>query len=171
MELFNRVKDTVRDTVASTGVSQKVAHTTGTLKLNQLIKFNEKEIDKITLEIGRDYVEQHLNEEDSEYAPQLERIRELQSEIGKFTEQIENLRAEQEEARRIAQEEKTARNLARQQEQEMRRERERQEAYERQQAAQQAYEERMQARICPACGARNDDDAVFCVSCGKRITG
>ncbi len=117
MDFFNRVKDTVMDTVASTGVSQKVAHTTGTLKLNQLIKFNEKEIEKITLEIGRDYVEHHLQETDSEYGPQLERIKELQSEIEKFTGQIENLRTEQEEARRIAQEEKAARNLARQQDQ------------------------------------------------------
>lgn len=134
--------DKVKDTVSATGVSQKVSYTTNTMKLNNMIKANEREIDRISFEIGKDYVQRHLQETGSEYQEQLDAIRRLQAEISGIYQELERLKAEQEEARQRAQEEREARALARQQEAE----RQRQMAYQQQVEYQQqmaAYQQQM----------------------------
>ena len=125
--------DKVKDTVSAAGVSQKVSYTTNTMKLNNMIKANEREIDRLSFEIGKDYVQRHLQETDSEYQNQLEAIRRLQAEIGSIYQELERLKTEQEEARQRAQEEREARAFARQQEAE----RQRQMAYQQQMEYQQ----------------------------------
>lgn len=161
MAIFDRVKDTV----GLAGVSQKVSYATSTMKLNNLIKLNEKEIERVTYTIGELYVQRHLDNTDTEYEEELAKIRQLREEIHKFTDELEKMKAEQEELRIKAQEEREAREQARRQEKELQRERELQTAH----AASQQEEpvaEAATGKICPNCDSRNDEDASFCTNCG-----
>ncbi len=183
MDIFNRVKDTVRDTFSSAGAS--VSQTTNTMKLNNLIRLNEKEIDRITLEIGKAYVSRYLQDENTEFEAEFIRIRQLQSENAKFSGEIERMKEEQEENRRKAQEERAAKDAARRQEKERQEELRRQEEQRRQEELRRQEEQRRQeelrrqeeqnrpvvpeGNVCSKCGHVNDSDAMFCANCGNPL--
>ena len=159
MDIFNRVKDTVRDTFSSAGAS--VSQTTNTMKLNNLIRLNEKEIDRITLEIGKAYVSRYLQDENTEFEAEFIRIRQLQSENAKFSGEIERMKEEQEENRRKAQEERAAKDAARRQEKERQEELRYQEEPNRPVVP--------EGNVCSKCGHVNDSDAMFCANCGNPL--
>ena len=48
-------------------ISLKARNTTESMRLNNLIKANDKMMDKLTCQIGYQYVERHLEEEDAEF--------------------------------------------------------------------------------------------------------
>lgn len=73
MSFFDRMKDSV--TLAGVGASKKVSCTADTIKLNNSIRDNEKEIEKLTYQVGVKCVEQHLRDENSEYEELFSQIR------------------------------------------------------------------------------------------------
>lgn len=168
--------DTVRDSVAAIGVSQKVSYATSTMKLNSMIKNKERDIDMITCAIGRDYVNRHLDETGGEFDTQLQAIRDMKEEINQYWQQLDQLKAEQEEARVRVQEDRQAREEERSAKEKVCR----QQAYTEFQA-QTAYESpdspkvaafqtgAKAGRFCTCCGGANDSDSKFCIHCGKPL--
>ncbi len=160
--------DTVRDSVAAVGVSQKVSYATNTMKLNNMIKNKERDIDMLACTIGRDYVTRHLDEIGGDYDSELQSIRNLKEEISQYTQQLEQLKAEQEEARRKAQEERQSREEARRQQKAYSAYTGSQEpVFQTEAVSEQPEEENV--KHCPKCGGANELDAKFCVHCGNAL--
>lgn len=176
MNLFNRMKDSF--TVAGAEVNQKVTQAAEALKINNKIRSNEKEIDKLIYLVGEKFMEQHLMEEDTEYEEFFDKIRFYKSDNEALQEELVRLEREGEEKSQQRQQEMKER-----QEQ---RERERREMMEARQyqAELQTVEEPEVAEVpeeavgepetvldetskrCPNCKQINDRDARFCVNCG-----
>ena len=93
MRLFDKMKSSISS--AGTGVSQKISYTTDTAKLNSQIRNNDKEIEKLTYQVGLKCVQVHLNDTGSEYEELFAQIRSLQetnaahqAEIQRLTEEL-----------------------------------------------------------------------------------
>lgn len=91
--------DKLRDTVSVEEVSKKVTDTTNMMKLNNQMKNNEKEIDRLTFQAGRQLVSRHLHEEGTEYEEVFSMIRRLQAENQEVLAEIQRKKEEQEAAR------------------------------------------------------------------------
>ena len=76
MKFFDKMKDSV--SAVGTGVSQKVSYTADTIKLNNQIHNNDKEIEKLVYQIGLRCVKLHLDNQNSEYEELFVQIRHLQ---------------------------------------------------------------------------------------------
>lgn len=72
-------------------ISLKAKTTTESMRLNNLIKSNEKMMDKLTYQIGCQYVEKHLEEKDAEFAEFLQEIVRLRMENIQYMQQLELL--------------------------------------------------------------------------------
>ena len=159
MDIFSRFKDSVASVTSE--ASQKVSYTTEKTKLNTQIRTNNKEIEKLTYQIGVKCVELHLQDEGSEYEELFSQIRRYQTENATCEMEIKRLGEEYDEQTRIRQQELKEKQEQREKE---RIERER--------------ENKMQAAIsvpdentviCSFCGTVNNEDAKFCIGCGKKI--
>lgn len=175
------------------GVSAQQRYASNIRKINAQIQSNEKEIERLTMQVGIQCVNLHLEEPGTEYENLFAVIRQYQSENRAAEEKIQHLREQQEEeefARQQAlQEKEEADRLARQQAQEAR-EATRQQAqaemeareaahqreleFARQQELKRQQEMQVQAdaesKVCPGCGGRNDLDSMFCVHCGNPLS-
>ena len=175
------------------GVSAQQRYASNIRKINAQIQSNEKEIERLTMQVGIQCVNLHLEEPGTEYENLFAVIRQYQSENRAAEEKIQHLREQQEEeefARQQAlQEKEEAHRLARQQAQEAREaarmqvqaEMEAREAahqreleFARQQELKRQQEMQVQAdaesKVCPGCGGRNDLDSMFCVHCGNPLS-
>ena len=76
MKFFDKMKDSV--SAVGTGVSQKVSYTADTIKLNNQIHNNDKEIEKLVYQTGLRCVKLHLDNQNSEYEELFVQIRHLQ---------------------------------------------------------------------------------------------
>lgn len=170
MSFFDRMKDSV--TLAGVGASKKVSCTADTIKLNNSIRDNEKEIEKLTYQVGVKCVEQHLRDENSEYEELFSQIRRYRAENEAHRAEIRRLADDYEEQMQKHQQEMRERQEQREQERiqkeelkQKQAEIERQQESKRQQEIQRKLDE--STRICRQCNQRNELDARFCVYCGK----
>lgn len=72
MAFFDKMKDSL--TTAGQEVSQKAKNATETVRINNLIKANEKMIEKITYQVGLKYVNEHVYETGTEYEEMFQEI-------------------------------------------------------------------------------------------------
>ena len=159
MDIFSRFKDSVASVTSE--ASQKVSYTTEKTKLNTQIRTNNKEIEKLTYQIGVKCVELHLQDEGSEYEELFSQIRRYQTENTTCEMEIKRLGEEYDEQTRIRQQELKEKQEQREKE---RIERERENKM---QAATSVPDEN--TVICSFCGTVNNEDAKFCIGCGKKI--
>lgn len=155
------------------GVSAQQRYASNIRKINAQIQSNEKEIERLTMQVGIQCVNLHLEEPGTEYENLFAVIRQYQSENRAAEEKIQHLREQQEEeefARQQAlQEKEEADRLARQQAQEAR-EATRQQAQAEKEAARMQVQADAESKVCPGCGGRNDLDSMFCVHCGNPLS-
>ena len=76
MKFFDKMKNSV--SAVGTEVSQKVSYTADTIKLNNQIHNNDKEIEKLVYQTGLKCVKLHLDSKNSEYEELFVQIRQLQ---------------------------------------------------------------------------------------------
>lgn len=171
------------------GVSAQQRYASNIRKINAQIQSNEKEIERLTMQVGIQCVKLHLEELGTEYENLFAVIRQYQSENRAAEEEIRRLREQQEEeefarqqaqeareaARQQAQAEKEAARMKAQAEMEVREAaRQRELEYARQNELKRQREMQAQMntdfKICPGCGGRNDLDSMFCVHCGNSLS-
>lgn len=131
--------DKLKDTVSAADFSQKISGTTTVLKLKNQKKMNEKEIDRLIFEAGRQLVSQHLDDNDSEYAEIFQKIKRLQEENLSILDELQRMKEEQERLQRMK------------------------EAQEQERVIQGPF------RTCEKCGEKNGNSAKFCVYCGNPL--
>ena len=172
MSFFDRMKDSV--SLAGVGASKKVSCTADTIKLNNSIRDNEKEIERLTYQVGVKCVEQHLKDENSEYEELFSQIRRCHAENEAYRAEIQRLADDYEEQMRKHQQEMRERQEQRARERiqkeelkQKQAELERQQELEREQEIQRKLDE--STSVCRKCNQRNDLDARFCVYCGNPI--
>lgn len=136
--------DKLKDTVSVADFSQKIFGTTTVLKLKNQKKMNEKEIDRLIFEAGRQLVSQHLDDNDSEYEEIFQEIKRLQEENLSILDELQRMKEEQ------LQKIKEEQDHMREQEQER--------------AMQGPF------KTCKKCGEKNGNSAKFCVYCGNPFT-
>ncbi len=186
MAFFDRLKTSV------TGLTEQQKYASSIRKVTSQIEDCKNQIANLTQQIGARFVENHLNETDTEFEDLLSGIRQCNEQIASFEAEIERLKAQQaaEEAARqqALQEKEAAERAAREQ---AREEREAQKAAAQQ--AQQAVVPPVNAapqqaavpptdtapqqgsfgapgiKYCTVCGQPNDKDALFCIYCGNRF--
>ena len=127
------------------GVSAQQRYASNIRKINAQIQSNEKEIERLTMQVGIQCVNLHLEEPGTEYENLFAVIRQYQSENRAAEEKIQHLREQQEEEEFARQQE-----LKRQQEMQVQADAE--------------------SKVCPGCGGRNDLDSMFCVHCGNPLS-
>ena len=94
MGFFDRMRDSV--SAAGTEVNQKVSCAAETMKLNNQIRNNDKEIDKLIFQVGKRYVEEHLMDQGDIYEESEEQTRMRRQEMKEKQEQRERERREKE---------------------------------------------------------------------------
>ena len=156
MSIFDKVIDSI--TVA--GIPQKVNYTTNIMKLNNQIKANYKEIEKLTAQAGEQYVTQHLNDENPEFPDLIDRIRKIHQENQSLLNEIEQLKENQKE-------EEVSR-LQSMQERQGQRETMRQQKIEYQENMNRGMNEAV--KFCEKCNEKNEIDAKFCIHCGNMFS-
>lgn len=171
------------------GVSAQQRYASNIRKINAQIQSNEKEIERLTMQVGIQCVNLHLEEPGTEYENLFAVIRQYQSENRAAEEKIQHLREQQEEEEFARQQAQEAREATRQQAQaekeaarmQVQAEMEAREAahqreleFARQQELKRQQEMQVQAdaesKVCPGCGGRNDLDSMFCVHCGNPLS-
>lgn len=149
MAFLDKMKDTI--SVAGQGVQQKAKTATESVRIGNLIKNNERMIEKITYQVGVQCVKNHKNDADSEYAELFQEIARLQAENQEYQRELQSL---------------TAVNVCPQC------------GFSNNPAAKfciscgapvGAAAVPEGGKKCPGCGAVNTADAVFCVECGTRL--
>lgn len=170
MSLLDRMKDSVSS--AGIGVSQKFSYTAETMKLNNQIRNNDREIEKLIVQVGQRCLELHFDDVDNEYEEFFSEIRRYRAENEIHRAEIQRLSEENQEQARQRQMEMQQRQEQREQERKARETLKQQEALLKQQEAllkQQELQKSLdqETRVCPKCGNRNDLDAKFCVYCGN----
>lgn len=190
MGFFDKMKTSV------SGVSAQQRYASAIRKISAQIQSNEKEIARLTEQVGIQCVNLHLDEKDTEYENLFAVIRQYQREISEAKGEIQRLREHQQEeefARQQAlQKKEEADRIARQQAQEAREAARMQAQAEKEakvwqqaqaekeaKAWQQVQVERAEdvtqeadhteGKICSSCGGENDEDALFCVHCGNLL--
>ena len=172
MSFFDYMKVSV--SLAGLGASQKVSCTADTMKLKNEIRENEKEIERLTYEVGRRCVERHLPEENSEYEELFLRIRRCQAEnedhraeIQRLAEAYEKDMKKRQEQMKYRQEQREKERLQKEEAKQKQEEFQREQEVKKQQEMQRILDET--TKICEKCKMRNDLDARFCVYCGNPI--
>lgn len=91
MAFFDRMKDSL--TTAGQEVSQKAKNATENVRLGNLIKNNDKMVDKLLYQVGLKYYEAHGQEEGTEYQELFAEINRLKSENAAYQQELDNLAA------------------------------------------------------------------------------
>ena len=91
MAFFDRMKDSL--TTAGQEVSQKAKNATENVRLGNLIKNNDKMVDKLLYQVGLKYYEAHGQEEVTEYQELFAEINRLKSENAAYQQELDNLAA------------------------------------------------------------------------------
>lgn len=164
MSFFDRMKDSL--SVAGAEVSQKVSQTSDTLKWNNQIRDNEKEIEKIIYQVGAQCVKNHLSETETEYEALFSQIRRYQAENQHLQEQIQALNEACERQTQNRQQEMKERQEQRERE---RKEKEQAQQAAKQQSCQQPAQPEANGKTCPQCGQKNHEDSKFCIYCGAPL--
>lgn len=184
MNFFNRMKDSISS--AGTGVSQKVSYTADTAKLNNQIRSNEKEIEKLIYQVGQKCVQLHLSDTDSEYEELFAQIRQYQASSHAHQAEIQRLTEELKIQEQLRQQELKEKQERREQELQERKDLKQQQLQKRQEQEQMQAEMNKKAqldrqleiqkqldettKLCKNCSQRSDLDAKFCVFCGEPFT-
>ncbi len=116
MGFFDKLKD------VPASVTDRFNVTTNTMKLNNQIKTNDSEIEKVIYQIGRRALDLHFQDPDSEYADLFQQYAALNEQNDSLREDIERCKQEQEAAeqeRQREREEREARREAERRQQEM----------------------------------------------------
>lgn len=169
MGFFDRVKTSV------TGVSEQQKYAATIRKITAQIHNNEREIARLTEQVGMQCVKLHLEETGTEYENLFAVIRQYLAENQASEQEIKRLKEQQEteeNARRQAlMEKEEADRIARQQAQEAKAAARQQQPF-RQQPYPQEFQNAQAAamKVCPICGGQNEMDAMFCVHCGSSLT-
>lgn len=178
MGFFDKVKTSV------TGVSEQQKYAAAIRKITARIQSNEREIARLTEQVGMQCVKLHLEETGTEYENFFAVIRQYLAENQASGQEIKRLKEQQEteeNARRQAlMEKEEADRIARQQAQEAKAAARQQQTF-RQQTFQQPFQQQpypqefqnAQAaamKVCSVCGGQNEMDAMFCVHCGSSLT-
>ena len=158
------------------GVSAQQRYASNIRKINAQIQSNEKEIERLTMQVGIQCVNLHLEEPGTEYENLFAVIRQYlqeKEEADRLARQQaqeareatrQQAQAEKEAARMQVQAEMEAREAAHQRELEFARQQE----LKRQQEMQ--VQADAESKVCPGCGGRNDLDSMFCVHCGNPLS-
>lgn len=166
--------DKLKDTVSVADFSQKISGTTTVLKLKNQKKMNEKEIDRLIFEAGRQLVSQHLDDNDSEYEEIFQEIKRLQEENLSILDELQRMKEEQERLQRMKEEQEKLRRMKEEQErlQRMKEEQLQKIKEEQDHLREQEQERVMQGpfKTCEKCGEKNGNSAKFCVYCGNPFT-
>ena len=80
-------------TTAGQEVSQKAKNATENVRLGNLIKNNDKMVDKLLYQVGLKYYEAHGQEEGTEYQELFAEINRLKSENAAYQQELDNLAA------------------------------------------------------------------------------
>lgn len=169
MGFFDKVKTSV------TGVSEQQKYAAAIRKITAQIQNNEREIARLTEQVGMQCVKLHLEETGTEYENFFAVIRQYLAENQASEQEIKRLKEQQEteeNARRQAlMEKEEADRIARQQAQEVKAAARQQQTF-RQQPYPQEFQNAQAAamKVCPVCGGQNEMDAMFCVHCGSSLT-
>lgn len=151
MELFDKMKESI--TIAGQGVSQKAKSATESVRLSNMIKSNDRMIDKLTYQVGLQCVNNHINEPNTEYSA-------LFSEILRLRTENQRLQAELKQATAVNSCPHCGFNNN----------------------ANAKFcvscgaplfvvpAPAADARCCPKCGTANVNDAAFCVECGTPLS-
>lgn len=151
MAFLDKMKDTL--TTAGQEVSQKAKNTAENIRINNLIKSNDKMIEKLTYQVGNKCVEQHVNEIGTEYDEFFQEILRLRKENEAYQEELKKL----EEINACGQcgfhnnaSAKFCINCGAK-------------------LADQLQQEEEPEKVCGKCGFVNDTDAFFCTECGNDL--
>lgn len=151
MALLDKMKDTL--TTAGQEVSQKAKNTAESIRINNLIKSNDKMIEKLTYQVGNKCVEQHVNETGTEYDEFFQEIIRLRKENEAYQEELKKL----EETNTCGQcgfnnnaSAKFCINCGAK-------------------LADQPEQKEKPGKVCGKCGFVNESDAFFCTECGTNL--
>lgn len=151
MALFEKMKDSI--TIAGQEVAQKTKNATESVRIGNLIKTNERMIEKITYQVGLQCVRNHIQEAGSEYENLFAEIRRLRLENQGYQEELRIATAVKVCPQCGAGNKTTSKFCiscgAPLPVQET--------------AGQEG------GKQCPKCGTMNDGDASFCVECGTPL--
>lgn len=149
MDFFEKMKGSV--SMTGQKVSQKAKVTTESLHLTSQIKANDKMVEKLIYQVGKQCTEAHLNEEATEYEELFAEIRRLKAENQNFQEELKRLAStnpcpncgfSNDQGTRFC---KNCGNPL-------------------PEAAAQE-----NGKKCEDCGAMNDMDSMFCYNCGNKL--
>lgn len=91
MAFLDKMKDSI--SVAGQGVQQKAKTATESVRIGNLIKNNDRMIEKLTYQVGAQCVKNHLNDVDSEYAELFQEIMRLRIENQGYEAELQSLTA------------------------------------------------------------------------------
>ncbi len=148
MALFEKMKDSL--TIAGQEVAQKTKNATEGVRISNLIKANERMIEKLTYQVGLQCVKNHMQETGSEYESLFAEIRRLRSENQVYQEELRRATAVKVCPQCGVGNKMTSKFCI---------------GCGAPLPAQEA-EGPAGGKRCPKCGTMNDEDASFCVECG-----
>jgi ribosomal protein L40E len=152
MAFFDKMKDSL--SLAGQGVSQKAKTVSETTKINGQIKANEKMIEKLIYQVGVQCVNNHINEENTEYEELFKEILRLRNENKEHQEMVHKLNTV-----KICPQCNFSNNSA----------------------AKfcvscgaplssvSPLNSEADGKICPNCGSVNSEESMFCVECGTKL--
>ena len=91
MALFDKMKDSI--TIAGQGVSQKARSATESVRIGNLIKANDRMIEKLTYQVGLQCVGKYINDPNSEYAALFSEILRLRNENQRYQAELQQATA------------------------------------------------------------------------------
>lgn len=147
MALFEKMKDSI--SVAGKGVSHKAKTATESAKINNQIRANERMIEKLTYQVGVQCVEQHISEENSEYAELFKEILRLREENREYQSELQKITAVNVCPQCGFGNHTTAKFCI--------------------SCGAPLADMRTDGKSCSACGYVNAADALFCVECGEKL--
>lgn len=150
MELFDKMKESI--TIAGQEVSQKAKSATESVRLGNMIKSNDKMIEKLTYQVGLQCVNNHINEPNTEYDALFSEILRLQSENQRLQTELQQATAVNSCPHCGFNNNANAKFCV--------------------SCGAPLFTVPTPAageRRCPKCGATNTNDAAFCVECGNSL--
>lgn len=91
MALFDKMKDSI--TIAGQGVSQKAKSATESVRIGNMIKANDRMIEKLTYQVGLQCVNKYVNDPNSEYAALFSEILRLRNENQRYQAELQQATA------------------------------------------------------------------------------
>lgn len=147
MAFFDSMKDSL--SVAGMGVSQKAKTATESVRINNLIKTNEKMIDKLTHQVGVQCVRRYLDDTNTEYEELFLEIRRLMQENQTYAAQLQALTATKKCSQCGFNNNINAKFCIG--------------------CGAPLTVAPASGKICPQCGTVNTEDSAFCIECGTPL--